>query len=154
MPGNNENQPNDLNEKTFTQEQVNSYVKSAKEEVSTKLLSELGFKDIDDAKDFIAGSSKKDEKLTTVQSELEAFKLKDLKIMKAIEHGLGIDNIDMLSGSDEESIEQQAKRLSTFIEKNNSQSEKVNNSENKTKTKDDFGDALMNAFKEDNNVKK
>lgn len=126
---------------TFTQEQLNSHIKTAKDEATAKVFADLGFKDAKEVSDFKIAKATADDTLASLQGEIDGYKLKDLKINKALEHGLSIDNLDLITGKSEEEIEGQAKKLSEFIKQQTPDPDKPN-PEAPTKPKTDFGDAL------------
>lgn len=101
-------EPNLAATKTFSQEDINKTVKATKIELEAKFSNTLKDLGIEDIETFKTAQKQKDDELNTL-------KTKDIKLNKAIEYGLGMDVLDLISGTDEESIAASAKKLSEYL---------------------------------------
>lgn len=70
--------------------------------------------------DFTTKSKTYDDTLAAKDTEISGYKTENLRTKIAIENGLPLDLVDRLTGTDEESIKEDAQKLSTFFKGNKS----------------------------------
>ncbi|WP_423363385.1 capsid assembly scaffolding protein Gp46 family protein [Mycoplasma sp. P36-A1] len=129
-------------EKSFTQEDLNNHIAATKKETRDKIFSDLGIEDIDKYKESQKEIKSKLNGFEKINNELNSYKLKDIKLNKALENGLSVDSLDLIAGDNEEAIENSVKKLAKFIDSHKPVVTPPNPSENKIPKDSEIGDIL------------
>lgn len=131
--------------KTFTQEQVNNLMAEAKRKYKEE--SKATIEELKATKDAVIQYEEQIKNFSVLENQVKEYKVKEVKLNKALEYGLPIDSLDLLNGDDEETISTNALKLANLLKSSQTVQTQTINPEKKIAKSEDFGELLMKKIK-------